>query len=153
MRDARGVLADKNQAAAREFLAHNGTLAGIGTACSPKGAPHGKPPAPTDTVTVRHRASLVDSMEFHRSESHDRPATGRVNTVFASRHEAFQSMTPGAKWQRLVPPELGYGANSPPAVPPGSLLVYELERLLIEPAATNVRSTPRPKQPAPASAH
>ena len=30
---------------------------------------------------------------------------------------------------------LGYGANPPPLIPPGAVLVYELELLQVEPAA------------------
>jgi FKBP-type peptidyl-prolyl cis-trans isomerase len=48
--------------------------------------------------------------------------------------EALSGMRPGAKWQVFVPPDLGYGANSPPSIPPGSLLVYELELLQIDAA-------------------
>jgi FKBP-type peptidyl-prolyl cis-trans isomerase FklB len=166
MRDARGALAEKNQAAAREFLEHNGTQPGIVTMPSglqyrvlAEGDPQGKPPAPTDTVTVRYRASLADGTEFDRSDTRDRPATFRVNSVFKGWQEAFQAMKPGAKWQLFVPPELGYGANSPPAVPPGSLLVYELELLHVEPAApldpatAKPRPTPHPKPATPAQPH
>ncbi len=166
MRDARAALAEKNQAAAREFLAHNATQPGIVAMPSglqyrvlAEGDPQGKPPQPTDTVTVRYRASLSDGTEFDRSDTRDRPATFRVNSVVKGWQEAFQAMKPGAKWQLFVPPELGYGANSPPAVPPGALLVYELELLRVEPAApldpatTKSRPVPHPKQAAPASPH
>jgi FKBP-type peptidyl-prolyl cis-trans isomerase FklB len=54
-------------------------------------------------------------------------------------------MKPGAKWQLFVPPELGYGNNSPPMVPPGALLVYEIELLKVEPAAP---MDPNPKHAA-----
>ena len=87
-----------------------------------------------DQVTVRYRASLLDGREFDRSDTHDRPATFRVNSVFKAWQEAFQNMKPGARWQLFVPPELGYGGNTPVGVPPGSLIIYELELLKIEPA-------------------
>jgi FKBP-type peptidyl-prolyl cis-trans isomerase FklB len=166
MRDARGALVEKNQSAAREFLEHNGTQPGIVTMPSglqyrvlAEGDPQGKPPAPTDTVTVRYRASLADGTEFDRSETHALPATFRVNKVFKSWQEAFQAMKPGAKWQLFVPPELGYGANSPPAVPPGALVIYELELLRVEPAApldpaaAKPRPIPGPKPATPAKPH
>jgi FKBP-type peptidyl-prolyl cis-trans isomerase FklB len=143
MRDAHSALAEKNRAAAREFLERNAKVPGVMTMPSglqyrvlAKGDPNAKSPAPTDQVTVRYRASLADGTEFDRSDTHDRPATFRVNSVFKGWQEAFLAMTPGAKWQLFVPPELGYGANSPPAVPPGALLVYEMELVRIEPAAT-----------------
>ena len=49
-----------------------------------------------------------------------RAASFGVNSVFKGWQEAFLAIQPGAKWQLFVPPELGYGCNSPPAVPPGS---------------------------------
>jgi FKBP-type peptidyl-prolyl cis-trans isomerase FklB len=141
MRDARNSLGENNRAAGREFLGRNAKQPGVMTMPSglqyrvlAEGDPRGKPPAPTDQVTVRYRASLADGTEFDRSDTHDRPATFRVNSVFKGWQEAFLAMKPGAKWQLFVPPELGYGNNSPPTVPPGALLVYELELLHVDPA-------------------
>jgi FKBP-type peptidyl-prolyl cis-trans isomerase FklB len=141
MRSALEALADSNKAAARDFLARNGKEPGVQSMPSglqyrvlAAGDSSGKPPSPTDQVTVRYRASLLDGHEFDRSEAHDRPATFRVNSVFKAWQEAFQTMRPGARWQLFVPPELGYGMSTPPGVPPGSLLIYELELLKIEPA-------------------
>jgi FKBP-type peptidyl-prolyl cis-trans isomerase FklB len=142
MRDAREALVEKNRAAGREFLERNAKQPGVMTMPSGlqyrvlnKGDSKAKSPAPTDQVTVRYKASLADGTVFDRSETHDRPAMFRVNSVFKGWQEAFLAMKPGAKWQLFVPPELGYGANSPPGVPPGAVLVYELELLQVEPAA------------------
>ena len=141
MRSALEALADSNKTAAHDFLARNAKEPGIQSMPSglqyrvlAAGESSGKPPSPTDQVTVRYRASLLDGREFDRSETHDRPATFRVNSVFKAWQEAFQTMKPGAKWQLFVPPELGYGVSTPPGVPPGSLLIYELELLKVEPA-------------------
>jgi FKBP-type peptidyl-prolyl cis-trans isomerase FklB len=141
MRDAHSALAENNRAAGKQFLERNAKLPGVVTMPSglqyrvlAEGDPRGKPPAPTDQVTVRYRASLADGTEFDRSDTHDRPATFRVNSVFKGWQEAFLGMKPGAKWQLFVPPELGYGTNSPPSVPPGAVLVYELELLHVDPA-------------------
>jgi FKBP-type peptidyl-prolyl cis-trans isomerase FklB len=140
MHSARDALIERNHTAAREFLDKNAKQTGIVTMTSglqyrviAEGDPKGTPPAPTDDVTVRYRASLVDGTEFDRSDTHDRPASFRVNSVFKGWQEAFAQMKPGAKWQLFVPPELGYGNNSPPAVPPGALIIYELELVRIEP--------------------
>jgi FKBP-type peptidyl-prolyl cis-trans isomerase FklB len=141
MRDARDSLGEKNRAAGREFLERNAKEPGVMSMPSGlqyrvlnKGDSKAKSPAPTDQVTVRYRASLADGTEFDRSDTHDRPAMFRVNSVFKGWQEAFLAMKPGAKWQLFVPPELGYGANPPPGVPPGALLIYELELLQVEPA-------------------
>jgi FKBP-type peptidyl-prolyl cis-trans isomerase len=139
MRSVHASLADSNRAAAREFLARNAkesnvrsTPSGLQYRVLAEGDPSGKSPAPTDAVTVRYRAILPDGHEFDRSDSHDRAATFRVNSMLKGWQEAILAMKPGAKWQLFVPPELGYGSNTPPGVPPGSLLVYELELLRID---------------------
>jgi FKBP-type peptidyl-prolyl cis-trans isomerase FklB len=142
VRDARDGLSEKNRGLARQFLEHNGREPGIVTMPSglqyrvlAAGEASAKSPLPTDQVTVRYRATLADGTEFDRSDAHDRAATFRVNSVFKGWQQAFLTMKPGAKWQLFVPPELGYGNNSPPMVPPGALLVYDLELLKVEPAA------------------
>ena len=151
MRDAREGLSEKNRAIARQFLEHNGKEPGVVTMPSglqyrvlAAGDASGKSPLATDQVTVRYRASLADGTEYDRSDAHDRAATFRVNSVFKGWQQAFLAMKPGAKWQLFVPPELGYGSNSPPMVPPGSLLVYELELLKVEAASP---MNPNTKQP------
>jgi FKBP-type peptidyl-prolyl cis-trans isomerase FklB len=152
VRDAREGLSEKNRALAKEFLERNGKVPGIVTMPSglqyrvlAAGDASGKSPLPTDQVTVRYRASLADGTEYDRSDTHDRAATFRVNSVFKGWQQAFLAMKPGAKWQLFVPPELGYGNNSPPMVPPGALLVYEIELLKVEPAAP---MDPNPKHAA-----
>jgi FKBP-type peptidyl-prolyl cis-trans isomerase FklB len=157
MRAAHQTLLEKNQHAAKDFLAKNAKQPGVVSLPSglqyrvlTAGDTAAKSPGPTDQVTVRYRASLSDGKEFDRSESHDRPASFRVNTTFKAWQEAFQAMKPGAKWQLFVPPELGYGSNTPPGVAPGSLLIYELELLKVEPAPpVDPSLMRRPPPPAP----
>jgi FKBP-type peptidyl-prolyl cis-trans isomerase FklB len=139
MRQAHAALLDKNRAAGREFMARNAKESGVVTLASglqyrvlANGDPKGKPAAPTDDVTVRYRATLTDGTEIDRSDTHGAPATFRVNGVFKAWQEAFATMKLGAKWQLFIPPELGYGDNSPPTVPPGAVLIYELELLQID---------------------
>ena len=162
MRTTRDALADRNRTAAQEYLAKNAAQPGVTSMPSglqyrilAAGDPSGVSPRPTDQVTVRYVASLADGTVFDRSETHDRPAKFQVNSVFKGWQEAFAAMTPGAIWQLFVPPDLGYGANSPPPVPPGALLVYELELVRVEPgepAAMKHRAPPAAKGEVPAQA-
>lgn len=142
LKGTREMLANENRAIARNFLAANAKQPGIVQMPSglqyrilQEGDPQGAPPLPADQVTVRYTASLIDGTVYDRSDTHDKPATFRVNSVFKAWQEAFRLMKPGAKWQLFVPPDLGYGNNTPPMVPPGSAIIYELELLKIEPPA------------------
>ena len=156
LHDAREALAEKNKAAAGKFLERNAKAPGVKIMPSgvqyrvlAAGDPKGKSASPTDDVTVRYRASLADGTEVDRSDMHDRPATFRVTSVIKGWQEAFVAMKPGDKWQLFVPPDLAYGANPPPAIPPGSLLIYEMELLHIDSAAPMDPNAAKARRPAP----
>jgi hypothetical protein len=38
-------------------------------------------------------------------------------------------MKVGSKWQLFLPPQLAYGVQGRPGIPPNSLLIYEIELL------------------------
>ncbi|MDE2251384.1 MAG: FKBP-type peptidyl-prolyl cis-trans isomerase [Gammaproteobacteria bacterium] len=137
---ARLALGRHNAELAHVFLEKNSHESGIRTLPSgiqyrvlAAGDPKAALPGPTDQITVRYRASLPDGTVIDRSDDHAQPATFRLNSVIQGWRDALSAMVPGARWQIFVPPELGYGVNSPPPIPPGSLLVYELELLKVEP--------------------
>jgi FKBP-type peptidyl-prolyl cis-trans isomerase FklB len=139
MHAARTALADRNLGLARSFLEKNAREKGVTTLPSglqyrvlAEGDPKAPLPGPQDQITVRYRASLADGTEIDRSDEHSQPAAFKLNSVIKGWREALAAMRPGAKWQVFVPPELGYGANSPLPIPPGSLLVYELELLQVD---------------------
>ena len=60
-------------------------------------------------------------------------------------------MKPGAKWRLFVPPALAYDNFTPPSIPPGSLLIFDLELLKIEPPPVmgkpDTKGRPDLKQP------
>jgi len=151
MHGARTALTERNTALAREFLEKNAREKGVAVFPSglqyrvlAAGDPKAPLPGPQDQITVRYRASLADGTEIDRSDEHAQPAAFKLNSVIKGWREALSAMRPGAKWQVFVPPELGYGANSPPPIPPGSLLIYELELLQVDAAKP---LAPKPAQP------
>jgi len=138
---SRATFARHNEELSRQFLAQNARASGIRQLPSglqyrilQPGDPRGRPPGAHDQITLRYRASLADGTEIDRSDTRAQPASFRLDFVIQGWREALSAMTPGAKWQVYVPPELAYGSNAPPPIPPGALLVYELELLSIEPA-------------------
>ena len=56
-------------------------------------------------------------------------------------------MKPGAKWRIFVPPQLAYDLNSPPPIPPGSLLIFDVDLLGIKPPQTMPQSPMMPREP------
>lgn len=139
MRGARDTLADRNRAAAKDFLAKNKAASGVRTTATglqyhviSDGETTRASPRPADQVTVRYRASLLDGTTFDSSDLHAEAATFRMNSMLKGWQEALLMMHPGAKWQLWVPPELAYDSHPPPGIPPGALIVYELELLKAE---------------------
>ena len=54
-------------------------------------------------------------------------------------------MKSGAKYRIFVPPQLAYDLNAPPQIPPGSLLIFDVDLLGVQP--------PQPAQPPQALPH
>ncbi|MFO1465263.1 MAG: FKBP-type peptidyl-prolyl cis-trans isomerase [Steroidobacteraceae bacterium] len=138
VRDQQGV---RNKAAAKEFLAGNAHQAGVKTTASglqykviATGDVKAASPKPDDQVTVNYRGKLLDGSEFDSSYTRGQPATFPANRVIKGWQEALVMMKPGSKYQLFVPPELGYDLNSPPGIPPGSLLIFDVDLVSIQSA-------------------
>jgi FKBP-type peptidyl-prolyl cis-trans isomerase len=95
----------------------------------------GEHPKPTDQVSVNYTGTLLDGSEFDASAKHGGPAKFPVNGVIPGWQEALVLMKPGAKYQLWIPPKLAYDLDSPPMIPPGSLLVFDVELVSILPPA------------------
>lgn len=92
----------------------------------------GEKPTATSTVTVHYRGTLIDGTEFDSSIARGEPATFTLDRVIPGWVEVLQLMKPGEKWTVVMPPELGYGENSPtPAIPANSVLIFEIELISI----------------------
>ena len=130
----RDILGDRNKADARAFLARNAGQSGVTSTPSglqykvvAAGDPKAASPGPTDIVTVQYEGRLLDGTPFDSSYSRGKPATFAVNQVIKGWQEALLLMKPGAKWQLFIPPELAYDNFSPAPIPPGSLLMFNVE--------------------------
>ena len=119
------------------FLATNRAKPGVTTL--PSGLQYrvitpgkGRKPKASDNVTVHYRGTLVNGTEFDSSYKRNEPATFPVGGVIAGWVEALQLMEEGAKWELVIPAELGYGARGAGGViPPNATLIFEVELLKI----------------------
>jgi FKBP-type peptidyl-prolyl cis-trans isomerase len=137
--NAREAVAARNHAQARDYLAKNATVDGVVTTTSglqyrvfAPGDGKAASPKLRDHVTVNYRGHLIDGTEFDNSDTHPQAAVFTVGSVLMGWNEALLKMKPGAKWRLFVPPELAYGDNSPSLIPPGALLIFDLELLKVE---------------------
>ena len=145
--------AEENKKKAEAFLAENKAKPGIITTESGlqyKILTESTGPAAGSNamVTVNFRGILLDGTEFDSTAKRGQPMTTPVGRgIWGAKGcaEALQQMKQGAKWQLFVSPDLGLGDRSSGPVPPGSLLIVEVEML------TNAPPPPPPAAAAPAA--
>lgn len=151
VRTAHAAAAETNHHAAAKFLAENSkkpevvtTASGLQYKVLTQGS--GTSPKPTDSVVVNYRGTLLDGTEFDSSYKRGEPATFQVNRVIPGWTEALQLMKPGGKYQLFVPPQLAYDLHSPPSIPAGSMLIFDVELVSVKPAEQAGAASP-PAEP------
>ncbi len=92
----------------------------------------GKKPAVTDRVQVHYHGTLIDGTVFDSSVERGEPTSFGLNQVIAGWTEGLQLMPVGSKFRFYIPQELGYGERQAGAIPPYSVLIFEVELLKIE---------------------
>jgi FKBP-type peptidyl-prolyl cis-trans isomerase FkpA len=90
----------------------------------------GASPKSTDNVTVNYRGTLTDGSEFDSSYKSGKPAAFPLNRVIPCWTEGVQMMKVGGKSQLVCPGPLAYPEGRP-GIPPGAILVFEIELLSI----------------------
>jgi len=126
-----------NKETGEKFLAENAKAEGVKV--TPSGLQYkvitegsGRTPKRTDKVSTHYRGTFVDGSEFDSSYKRGQPAEFGVTQVIAGWTEALTMMKEGAKWELFVPYDLAYGEGGrPPAIPPFSVLKFEIELLKI----------------------
>jgi FKBP-type peptidyl-prolyl cis-trans isomerase FkpA len=89
-------------------------------------------PKASDTVTVNYRGTLVDGTEFDSSYKRNQTAQFPLSQVIPCWTEGVQKMKVGGKSELVCPASIAYGdRGSPPAIPGGATLIFEIELLRI----------------------
>ena len=92
----------------------------------------GTKPGPTDKVTVHYAGKLVNGKEFDSSYKRGQPIDFPLNAVIPGWSEGVQLMQEGAKYEFVIPSQLGYGARGAGGVIPGNAtLIFEVELLQV----------------------
>jgi FKBP-type peptidyl-prolyl cis-trans isomerase len=92
----------------------------------------GESPVAKDKVKVHYHGTLPNGTVFDSSVQRGQPATFPLKRVIPCWTEGVQTMKVGGKSQLVCPPDLAYGdRGSPPRIPPGTALVFEVELIEI----------------------
>lgn len=127
-------LAEPAKREAAAFLAENGkkqgvkqTKSGLQYKVVKQGT--GAMPKATDMVKVHYHGTFLDGKVFDSSVARNEPAEFGVDGVIAGWTEALQLMRVGDKWELFIPSDLAYGDDGNQAIPPGTMLKFEVELL------------------------
>lgn len=128
--------AEKNKTSSSEFLTKNKEKSTIKTTAS--GLQYevlkegkGKKPTLKDKVQVHYTGTLTNGTKFDSSHDRGQPAEFPVNGIIKGWQEALQLMPEGSVFRLFIPPDLGYGPQPQPGIPPNSVLVFDVELLKV----------------------
>ena len=126
----------ENLSAGDGFLAENGKREGVtmtdsGLQYEVLVAADGAKPGATDTVSTHYHGTLIDGKVFDSSVARGEPVSFPLNGVIRGWTEALQLMGVGSKWRLFIPPELAYGSQGRPGIPPNATLIFDVELLSI----------------------
>jgi len=131
--------AEKNKGATSEFLTKNKDKQGVKVTAS--GLQYevlkpgsGKKPTLKDKVTVHYTGTLISGQKFDSSHDRGQPAEFPVSGIIKGWQEALQLMPEGSVYRLYIPPDLGYGAQAQPGIPPYSALVFDVELIKVQKA-------------------
>ena len=88
-------------------------------------------PKASDQVKVHYHGTLIDGTVFDSSVNRGAPISFGLNQVIKGWTEGVQLMVVGEKTKFYIPANLGYGNRAAGAIPPGSVLIFEVELLAI----------------------
>jgi FKBP-type peptidyl-prolyl cis-trans isomerase len=94
----------------------------------------GPMPKDTNTVKVHYTGTLINGTKFDSSRDRGEPAQFPLNAVIRGWTEGVQLMPVGSLYKFYIPYQLAYGTQgSPPVIPGGATLIFEVELLEIVP--------------------
>lgn len=134
---------------AKAAAAPGATRTASGIIVTPIKAGTGATAKTSDEVTVHYEGKLVDGTVFDSSIRRGEPASFPLGGVIPCWTEAVPLIKVGGKSRIVCPPETAYGERgSPPRIPGGSTLVFEVELLgIAPPAPAPTAAPPAPMKP------
>lgn len=92
----------------------------------------GNRPTALNMVNVHYKGTLLDGYVFDSSYDRGEPNKFDLGRLIPGWTEGIQLMPIGSKYKFFIPSELGYGSREAGAIPPHSVLIFEVELLGFE---------------------
>lgn len=89
-------------------------------------------PTATSKVKVHYEGKLLDGTVFDSSVARGEPIEFGLNQVIPGWTEGVQLMVEGEKTRFYIPANLAYGDRATGKIPPGSVLIFDVELLGIQ---------------------
>lgn len=90
-------------------------------------------PEATDRVKVHYHGTLLNGTVFDSSVDRGQPIDFGLNQVISGWTEGVQLMVEGEKTRFYIPSQLAYGNRSVGRIPAGSVLIFDVELIKINP--------------------
>ena len=137
--NANSKMAQQNILLGDKYLANN--LKNEGVIATPSGLQYKKlingestiHPRASDKVRVHYHGTLINGAVFDSSVDRKQPSSFYLNQVIPGWTEGVQLMVVGDKTRFYIPARLAYGNRSAGAIQPGSVLIFDVELLAINP--------------------
>lgn len=151
--DALARMRDQGLAESAKFMTDIRAKAGVvsmdnGMAYEVITAGTGPKPRADQWVKVNYVGKLISGSVFDRSEE-GKPVEFGLDGVIEGWREGLQQVNQGSKVILYIPPQLAYGDQGSPEIPPASTLIFEVELVEVKDAPP---AAPTELVPAPASA-
>lgn len=88
----------------------------------------GEKPTPKSIITVNYSGKLVNGKCFDATQK-GRPASFKLSQLINGWKMALKEMPIGARWEIVIPFNLGYGTRASGVIKPYSTLIFDVELL------------------------
>ena len=88
-------------------------------------------PKAADLVKVHYHGTLISGEVFDSSVDRGEAISFALNQVIPGWTEGVQLMVVGDKYRFFIPANLAYGKRNAGSIPPGSVLIFDVELLAI----------------------
>jgi FKBP-type peptidyl-prolyl cis-trans isomerase len=89
-------------------------------------------PKPEDIITADFHGTLMDGSVFWSSIEIGEPLTIQLSQLIPGCQKAISLMQAGDFWRVFIHPDLAYGKEGRPTIPPNSVLTFDIKLYAIE---------------------